>query len=120
MNELFFSAMFIGSLLFGNPEINETLSTFNSNQSNIHQPGPKGTIDLISNSNDKLAFKISGDQNFDSLELYINDQKVDCTIKNGEFFIEKPIDNDNHSYNLELRSVCKSNYELYANYLISF
>ena len=119
MNELFFSAMFIGSLLFGNPETKEIPSELSANQTEVNQE-PKGKIELISNTDKSMTFKITGDQINDKLALYVNDQNVDCTIENNEFTIGRPEDNESHSCNVELKSGNENNTKSYASYLISF
>lgn len=120
MNELFFSAMFIGSLLFGNPETKEIPSELNINQMEIPQADPKGKLELISNTKTDFTFKLTGDQTNDRLEILINDQLINTSIDNGQFTLSRPEKTENNSFKVDVKANNSLNSKSYASYVISF
>jgi len=121
MNELFFSAMFIGSLLFGNSKTNEIPSELNINQIETPQTNPTGTITLISNNSMKFIFKVTGDAVNNPLKIYVNGQPQGQVSVPDEFEVKRPVQQDNENTILiELKSTNGSIENIYASYVISF
>ena len=117
MNELFFSAMFIGSILFGNPETTEIPSELNMNNVEYAQANPSGTISLISSSAMKLRFKVTGDQVDSPLDIYVNDESQGSVNVNEEFEIKRPVNNGGQQ---SIEVILKNADSIYASYVISF
>ncbi|MCT1529979.1 hypothetical protein M3B46_03170 [Sphingobacterium daejeonense] len=121
MNELFFSAMFIGSLLFGNPETKEIPSEFNITQTALSQENPTGKISLVSNNGMTYTFKVTGDPIKDHLNIYVNGQLHGSTNVGQEFNVKRPVrTGDENSILVELKHIHQNSENIYASYLISF
>ena len=117
MNELFFSALFIGSLLFGNPETKEIPSELNMNQTEFLEPAAKGKIELIADDKDKFEYKVIGDQVNEPLTIYVN-EKAQGEMKVGEIFEIKKPENTKAGENIEISLMNKD--AEYASHVISF
>ena len=117
MNELFFSALFIGSLLFGNPETKEIPSELNMNQTEFVEPAAKGKIELQADDSNTYQYKVIGDQVNVPLTIFVND-KAQGEVNVGDVFEIKKPENTKSGENLEVS--LKNRDAEYASHIISF